>query len=331
MDPETAPDNAKDEPDGLTGADESAATPAIRIFTDCRVWAIDSRALTALCQLDGQLVKSAETQAARGGRAPARTGGVATVPLKGVLMPGGMDFLSWLFDIPSGLEAFRAQFSEAIDDPEVEAVVIDVDSPGGPVDLIPETAAQVRAGRERKPVVAACNTMAASAAYWIASQADEVVVTPSGQAGSIGVWSAHLDRSGQYELMGIKPTLISAGKYKVEGNAYEPLGDEARKHWQAEVDEYYRMFTGDVAAGRGVTRDEVVDGYGEGQCLPARQAKSAGLVDRVETLADTVARISSPAGRRALDRRRADADPSLSDPPISYTPDERNRLLAVLA
>lgn len=316
---------------------DPALVAAFRVQTDCRVWAIDPRTLAALAELDGQLIAAevqraaAEARRARGAR---NTGGIATVPLKGVLIPAADDFLAMLFGIGGGLEAFRTELDEAAGDPNVEAIVIDVDSPGGLVDFIPETAAQVRAARAHKPIVAVADTMAASAAYWIASQADELVVTPSGEVGSIGCYELHRDLSAAHAMKGIVPTLVSAGKFKVEGNPYEPLGDEARAAMQADVDDYYRMFTADVARGRSATRDEVTAGYGEGRCLHAKQAVSAGLADRVETLGDAVRRVASPAGRAALDRRRAEVrELELVPLPVdaTYTPDERNRLLAVLA
>ena len=92
------------------------------------------------------------------------------------------------------------------------------------VDQIPETAAQTRAARAQKPIVAVANTQADSAAYWLASQADEIVVTPSGEVGSIGVYQMHRGLSEAHAMRGIAPTLVSAGKYKVEGNPYEPFG-----------------------------------------------------------------------------------------------------------
>lgn len=304
--------------------DESseAADPALlaRVHLDCRAWAIDPRAIVALLELDGQAFSGSaidvlDAGARRG--AAARAGGVATVPLKGILMPAGDDFFSILFGLGGGLDAFRSQLDEAVADPQVEAIVIDVDSPGGMVDFIPETAAQVRAARDKKPIVAVANTLCASAAYWLASQADEVSVTPSGEAGSIGVYRLHRDLSEAHAMRGITPTLISAGKYKVEGNPYEPLGEDARAQWQAEVDDYYRMFTADVAKGRGASQADVQAGYGEGRCLHAKQAVAAGIADRVETLSAVIKRVASPAGRAALDRRReAAADDDTRSPVV---------------
>lgn len=329
--------------DKFNASQSSSAASAgamLRLQAAARAWAIDPRTLPALCELSSadfdefiasrvELLPEAEFEAMRG-RASARAGDVATVPLKGVLMPPIGGLLGLLMGA-GGLQAFQSQLSEAANDPEVGVIVLDVDSPGGMVDQIPETAEMVRAAKARKPVVAVANTQAASAAYWLASQADEIVVTPSGDVGSIGVYTLHRDLSEQHAMKGIAPTLISAGKYKVEGNPFEPLNDSARSAMQADVDDYYRMFTGAVADGRGVSAEEVRSGYGEGRSLHAKQAVSAGLADRVATLADTVRRVTSPAGRAALDKRRADpAEAAVELPAVTYTPDERERLLTVM-
>jgi len=240
------------------------------------------------------------------GRPKAINGAVAKVPLKGVLAPMS-GLLAMLFDLEDPLVAFERNLKGALADPDVGAVVIEVDSPGGVVDGIPEAAAMVRQLRGSKPIVAHANTMAASAAYWLASQADEVVVTPSGAVGSIGVYAAHRDMSGQGKLLGVETTLVSAGKYKTDGNPWEPLSESARAKMQHDVDHFYNLFAGDVAKGRGVKVADVKAGYGEGAVLNAKDALAANLVDRVETISETTARLSSRSRGGAPARAEADA------------------------
>lgn len=227
---------------------------------------------------------------------------VATVSLKGVLRPTPSLFALLFGGGGSGLLGFRDQMREAAADSKVSAIVVDVDSPGGMVDLIPEVAAEVRNIAAQKPVVAVANTMAGSAAYWIASQASEVVVTPSGEVGSIGVYQMHVDESQALDQEGLKVSIVKAGKYKIEANPYEPLNDEAHSAIQADVNDYYDMFTSDVAKGRGVDQQAVKDGYGEGRMLLAKRAVKAGLADRVDTLEATVRRMGHPGARAALMR-----------------------------
>lgn len=223
-------------------------------------------------------------------------GAVAIIPLRGILTPRPSLF-SIIFGGGTGLEAFRENFREAAANDDIGSILIDVDSPGGTTELIAETAAEIRAARGTKPIIAVANTMAASAAYWIAAQADELLVTPSGLVGSIGIYTIHQDWSGFNEQLGVIPTYVSAGKFKTEGNEDEPLSAEARAAIQETVDDYYSLFVADVAAGRRVSEQQVRDGFGEGRVLPAQRALAAGMVDRVATFDEAVHQlVASPPG-----------------------------------
>lgn len=263
------------------------------------LWAMRPESLASLYQLaaTGTLTAHLDAEAIDARRQRGRprniSGSVQTVPLKGVLAPMGGLF-ALLFGDMNPLDDFRSAMREAMADDDVGAIIVEVDSPGGVVDHIPEAAAELRAMRGRgKPIVAVANTLAASAAYWIASQADEVVVTPSGAVGSIGVYATHRDMSGAFKLMGVENTLISAGKYKTDGNPFEPLSDSAREAIQKDVDDFYTMFVNDVAKGRGARATEVRSGFGEGRVLNSKRALAEGLVDRIETLSETASRLSS--------------------------------------
>jgi len=219
-------------------------------------------------------------------QAPPTATGVAVIPIHGVIMPRAS-----LFSEMSGatsIEGLRAQFREAMGTKDVGAVVFDVDSPGGMTDQVPEMAAEIRAARGKKPMVAVANTMMASAAYWLASQADEVVASKSALVGSIGVFTTHEDHSKAEEMKGVKTSLISAGKHKVDGAPSEPLNEDGRATMQRLVDEFYGMFVGDVAKGRGVSVDAVRNGFGEGRLLGAKDGLSEGLIDRIGSLEDSI-------------------------------------------
>lgn len=202
-----------------------------------------------------------------------------------------------LFGSGATTDEITAEFRSALSDESVRAIVLDIDSPGGSAFGITELAAEIRAGRGQKPIVAVANSMAASAAYWLGSAADEFYTTPGGVVGSIGVFTTHMDLSGAAEREGIKPTIISAGKYKTEGHEFAPLDDEARAAAQHFVDSYYDQFVKDVARNRGATEAAVRNGYGEGRALPAKDAVKAGLVDGVRTFDQVLARIGQTRSR----------------------------------
>lgn len=189
-------------------------------------------------------------------------------------------------------------FDAAIASPQVDAVLLDIDSPGGMVQGIPELAAKIRAAREIKPITALANGMMASAAYWIGSAAHEVVVIPSATGvGSIGVYRLHEDWSQKLEQEGVKITAISAGKYKTEGAPWGSLSPETEAFYRSEVEAIYNWFVRDVASQRGGSQASVRSGYGEGRMLRAAEAVKANLADRVDTWENTVARLGAKAQR----------------------------------
>ncbi len=244
--------------------------------------------------------------------------GIAIMPLHGVISHrAGM-----LSESSGGTstERFAAQLRAYLADPEVGAIVLDVDSPGGAVPGVDELASEIYEARKAKHIVASINSMAASAAYWIASAASEVTITPSGEVGSIGVIAAHEDRSALLEKIGIRPTLITAGKYKAEGNPYQPLTEEAREYIQSQVDDYYAMFVRAVARGRNVTQREVREGYGEGRMVLAKDALKMGMVDRIETMDETIARLKARG-----DGSVANAKANTEEPAVRANVEEPDR------
>lgn len=224
-----------------------------------------------------------------------KEGSVALIPVAGIIDHKANAFEE-ISSFSTSTEKISRHLQEALNDEEVKAIVFEIDSPGGTVPGVQELAQEIYNARERKPIVASVNSLAASAAYWIASQAEEVCITPSGEAGSIGVYTVHFDRSGFYEAVGYKPSMISAGKFKVETADIGPLTDEAREALQGKVNHHYNAFSSDVARGRGVKTSDVKNGFGEGRCVVASEALSLGLVDRVETLKETLGRLGVRTG-----------------------------------
>lgn len=244
----------------------------------------------------------------------AAPGAIAVIPVHGILSHR-MHMVSNVSQTGTSAEALTLAFRRALDDPGISAIVLDVDSPGGSVFGIQELADTIANARGRKPVVAVANSLAASAAYWIASQADELVVTPGGQVGSIGVIAAHDDVSKAAEAKGLKRTYVTAGKYKAEGNPYEPLGDEARATMQEMVDAYYERFVAAVARGRGVTASAVEQGFGQGRVVVAAEAVRRGMADREETLQAAIDRLATSPPRGAAPARAEAGEAEPSAPP----------------
>lgn len=310
--------------------ESSAALGVAPLLLGGSAWLVDMDVLPSLLDAASLPVVGWAPPPAAQAPAAQQAQGVAVVPLTGVLTPQG-SFLSFLFGgSPGGLLSFREQLDAAVASSDVSAILLDVDSPGGLVDQVPETAAAVRDAAQVKPVVAVADTKMMSGAYWIASQASEVVVTPSGQAGSIGVYRVHTDLSGAEDQAGVKVTYVSAGKYKTEGNPDEPLGQTAKRAWQQAVDDIFGQFVDDVARGRGTTAKAVEQGFGEGRALGAQRAVDAGLADRVASYDDVLSGMlgvaPEPAAAPAAAARIAELEAALK---AAGTPESARAVLGL--
>lgn len=208
---------------------------------------------------------------------------VAVIRMNGPIVPRG-DMFSEVSGL-SSVEGMQAQFRAALADPDVKAIVFDIDSPGGSSDLIPEFASEILAARGVKPIVGVANTLCASAAYWLAAQMDELVASPSADVGSIGVYTAHTDVTAANRQAGRRVTVVSSAgsPHKTEFSPHAKLSVDAEAEMQRRVDNLYDDFVGAVADGRATSTDDVQDNYGQGRVLSARVALGVGMVDRIAT------------------------------------------------
>jgi len=205
--------------------------------------------------------------------------GVAVIPVVGTLVQRA----DWM-DAMSGMVGYgqiERMFVAALDDPQVKEILLEVDSPGGEVAGAFDMADRMFEARGEKPMTAIATELAASAAYLIASAADEIVVPRTGSVGSIGVVATHVDYSKALDKRGIAVTLIYAGEKKVDGNPFEPLPAGVRAEWQAEVDEVYQLFVSTVARNRGL--EEAWVRKTEAGMFMGRHAVDAGLANRMNT------------------------------------------------
>ncbi len=261
-------------------------------------WAILPAALAGERLTPEQIEARIGDKTADVGPAMRRMGSVGVLPLHGVMAQR----MNLFMQISGGTstELFGKAFDQALADPEVEAIVLSVDSPGGSVFGVEELSQKIFRARSQKPIVAVADSMAASAAYQVAAQAHQLVASPSSLVGSIGVVTTHTDVSKAEEMAGMKTTLVAIPPAKVSGHPYEPLSDESRAEIEARIAPYYDLIVKAVARGRGVTAGEVKNGYGQGRVLAAAPALKAGMVDRIESLDNVIARLQSPQGRRAV-------------------------------
>lgn len=211
-------------------------------------------------------------------------GDVGVLPIYGVLArrPDPMELIYGA----ECSEGVLATVKGAATDPNVKALVLDFDSPGGFLTGGPEIGDAVR--NLGKPCVAWTGGSMSSLAYWIGAQANEIVASRSASVGSIGVYSAFMDVSKAFERDGVKIEVFTnkEGTFKAAGLEGTSLTPEQRAGIQARMDETFAAFRGDVEKKRGKLKDEAL----RGQSFNARQGQQLGLVDRIGDLNFAIAR-----------------------------------------
>jgi signal peptide peptidase SppA len=193
-----------------------------------------------------------------------------------------------------GYQELSQRFEAALADPSASAIVLNCDSPGGEVSGCFELAEQIYSARGKKPIHASVSSLAASAAYAVASAADSISITQTAAAGSIGVVMRHVDMSKMLKKDGVSVTHIFAGAHKVDGNPYEPLPKDVQARFQGEIDTLYDMFVDTVARHRGMDRQAVINT--EADIFMGQAAIDRGLADKIETPDQLITRLAA-AGR----------------------------------
>ena len=217
--------------------------------------------------------------------------GIGRLSIHGVMAKRANLFM----DISGGVstQIIGNEFKEALADPQVHTILLDVDSPGGTVDGTEDLANLIRDARGIKPIIGFTDGVIASAAYFVASAADKIFISNDTTAvGSIGIIARHLDYSRQLDAVGIKATEIKAGKFKAVGSEIAPLSEEDQAIIQARLDYLYTGFVASVAANRGISVDDQ-ETWAEGRIFTGTQAIEAGLVDGVSTFDSLVESIAS--------------------------------------
>lgn len=199
---------------------------------------------------------------------------IAVVPVDGVIGKRLSRFERMFFG-GADIDDITANLKSAAVNPDVSKIVMYYNSPGGTVTGVPELGQLIKEIDEKKPVISFTDTLMASAAYWLASQARFVYAAPSADVGSVGVYSLYADATRFYENEGIKVNAISAGKYKLTGADFKVMSDEERTMLQADVDKIYNEFKRVVKNKRPNVSDEDL----QGQVFDGETAVTKNLID----------------------------------------------------
>lgn len=219
---------------------------------------------------------------------------VAVIYLEGAIVGGRGQ--NALLSAVGGTDAVIRQLREAREAPDIGAVVLRINSPGGTAAASQEVYQEaLRLKASGKPLVVSFADIAASGGYWIACAADQIYANPASITGSIGVIMEVANLEGLYDKLGIDMDTVKSGPHKDIGSASRPLHEDERLILQAMVDDIYEQFVEVVAAGRNLSAERVRE-LADGRLYTGRQAVELGLVDQLGDLADAVAKAGELAG-----------------------------------
>ncbi len=261
-----------------------------------RPWAIEQSMLDTIIEISLREGEGAEAVAARMGRPLDNTrcvtmrDGVACVPIHGVISQRA----SMFSDISGGCSTDQValDLQTAMDNPGVRAIMLDIDSPGGQAAGIGQLADMIYACRGKKPIKSYVSGQACSAGYWLASAADEVIVSPHSQGGSIGTVMQRRDTSEREARAGIKTEqYVSAQSPKKRPDTSTESG---RSVIQDEVNKLADLFIHAVARNRGTTADDVEENFGQGATKFGEDMVASGMANRLGTYESVIAELARP-------------------------------------
>ena len=249
-------------------------------------------------------------------------GNVAVIPLHGSLINRFNS--SWTF--LTGYKFIRNAINMALEDSEIETIVLDVNSNGGEVCGCFEIANFIKEAKNAKPIHAVVDGGCYSAAYAIASACSTITTTPSSGVGSIGVVAVHASYEKMLDNEGIAVTIIQAGDKKTDGTPYKNLTDSAKTDIQQRVNDNYAEFTALVANNRNLSVDDVIKT--QAACYTAKDAMELGLIDAVamsvdETISDFINQPEKGQSTMTKEVQKADAGADAGA-------DERKRIQTIM-
>ncbi|EJE7956044.1 S49 family peptidase [Salmonella enterica] len=210
--------------------------------------------------------------------------GIAVLPVSGTLVHklGGMRPFSGM----TGYDGITARLQQAMDDPEVKGILLDIDSPGGQGAGAFDCADMIYRLGQQKPVWALANDQSCSAAMLLASACSRRLVTQTARIGSVGVVMAHTSYAGKLEQEGVEITLIYSGGHKVDLDVTWALPESVHADYQQRMDEARKMFAEKVARYTGLSVDAVM--ATEAAVYDGQAGIDIGLADEMVNAADAV-------------------------------------------
>ncbi len=261
------------------------------------LWAVEEGRFMAILSHVSDIDLRAHVQAGRVNPGPkqAQTDAAGDVTIALVSISGVMTKRGSSFSDAGATSMIRQQIRAAARDPNIDAIMLVVDSPGGSVSGTADLAADIAAAAKQKPLYAFVEDMGASAAYWSASQATKVFANnDTALVGSIGTFVGMYDSSARAEKKGIKAIVIRAGEHKGTGFPGTKITDEQQAIWQSVIDETQKSFTAGVASGRGISLAQA-EALADGRIHAAGDALKLGLIDGIQSYEATLSQLREAA------------------------------------
>lgn len=256
-------------------------------------WAITETALQTILDIAARENEAPEAVASRLGKelqnshTTTERDGVAIIPVTGPLFRYANLFTQ--ISGASSYEILAQDFAAALNDPAIKGIILDIDSPGGEVNGCAELAGMIFEARGRKPILAYASGDAASGAYWIASAADEVVVSETSGLGSVGVVGVYRNPKNDKSAVSTIEIVSSQSPHK----RLDPGSDTGRAKLQTRIDAMAEVFVNTLARNRGIEPPQVLERFGGGDIMIGAHAVNAGLADRIGSLEKLITELSS--------------------------------------
>lgn len=229
------------------------------------------------------------------------SGNTAVISISGPMVKNGGWIARWL-GMCSTAEVIKA-VKTAISDKDIENIVLRMDTPGGSVSALAELGDAVREAAKEKNVIAQVEGMAASAGYYVASQANKIFANRMDLIGSIGTRIELYDFSKAFEKAGIEAVPVDTGEFKSAGMMGTKITDAQKADFQRIVDGFFQDFKETVMNGRNMTEKEF-NSVADGRVFFAGEALDLGLIDGIQGIEQTLSELTQPAGRSTQAARR---------------------------
>ena len=246
--------------------------------------------------------------------------GIARIPVSGPLFRYANVFTDC--SGATSYEQMALEFNSALNDSQIKAIVLDIDSPGGEVNGCAEMAELIYKARGIKPIVAHISGDGCSAAYWIATAADSVIAGNTAVVGCIGVVATYVDFTKHYEMLGIEEIEIVSSQ--TPNKRPDPAESAGRAQLQRTIDDLATVFIGAIAKHRAVDAEVVQAEFGQGDVFIGATAAAAGLIDGVATYEELHAslvqssasgsafQLTAPTSSRKLTMKTAQPAPAIA-------------------